>query len=77
VNHSGLAQAACGAVRCPGDARADGRILMELSERKGLFNAMTLRKEIAKSVPALAALGLGDLGEHGVKITPSREPVYT
>ena len=77
VNHSGLAQAASGAVRCPGDARADGRILMELAERKGLFNAMTLRKEIGKTVPTLSALSAGDLGEHGVKISQIREPVYS
>ena len=77
VNHSGLAQAASGAVRCPGDARADGRILMELAERKGLFNAMTLRKEIGKSVPSLVALSVGDLGENGVKISVAREPIYS
>jgi len=77
VNHSGLAQAACGAIRCPGDARADGRILMELAERKGLYNAMTLRKEIGKAVPALAALSVGDLGELGVKVAPVREPIYS
>ena len=77
VNHSGLAQAACGAVRCPGDARADGRILMELAERKGLYNAMTLRKEIGKAIPGLAALAVGDLGELGVKVTTVREPIYS
>ncbi len=77
VNHSGLAQAACGVVRCPGDARGDGRILMELAERKGLFNAMTLRKEIGMAVPALAALSVGDLGENGVKIPSAREPIYS
>jgi len=77
VNHSGLAQAACGAIRCPGDARADGRILMELAERKGLYNAMTLRKEIGKAVPGLAALVVGDLGEFGVKVTSVREHIYT
>lgn len=78
VNHSGLAQAAHGAIRCPGDARADGRILMELSQRKGLFNAMTLRKEIGRTVPALAALSVGDLGDYGVKIaTTASEPILS
>lgn len=78
VNHSGLAQAANGAIRCPGDARSDGRILMELAERKGLFNAMSLRKEIGQNIPALSALSVGDLGEHGVKITvAAREAVYS
>jgi len=78
VNHSGLAQAVQAAVRCPGDARADGRILFELSERKGLFNAITLRKEIGNAIPSLAALAAGDLGQHGVTIgASSREPIYS
>jgi NADH-quinone oxidoreductase subunit G len=78
VNHSGLAQAAHGAVRSPGHARSDGRILMELSERRGLYNAMAIRKEIGKAIPALLALAAGDLGEHGVKITTGvREPIYS
>jgi NADH-quinone oxidoreductase subunit G len=78
VNYAGLAQAAHGAIRCPGDARADGRILMELSERKGLFNAMTLRKEIGRTVPILAALSVGELGDHGVKIaTTAPEPIHS
>ena len=50
---------------------------MELAERKGLFNAMTLRKEIGKAVPALLALSVGDLGENGVKISVAREPAYS
>lgn len=69
VNHSGLAQAAHAAIRSPGDARSDARILMELSERAGLFNAVTIRKEIAKTVGSLSALSAGDLGEHGVKLS--------
>ena len=76
VNHAGIAQAANGAIRCPGDARADGRILMELSGRKGLYNAMTLRREIGKVIPTLVALSAGDLGENGVKISVAREPIY-
>jgi NADH-quinone oxidoreductase subunit G len=77
VNHAGLAQAAHGAIRSPGDVRADGRILMELAERKGLFNAMALRKEIGRAIPSLAALAAGELGEHGVKISlPAREPAF-
>ena len=77
VNHSGLAQAAHGAIRCPGDARSDGRILMELAERQGLFNAMAMRKEIGNTVPALVALSVGDLGERGVKIVTSRVTVFS
>ena len=78
LNHSGLAQATQAAVRCPGDARADGRILLELAERKGLFNAMAIRKEVGNAIPLLAALAEGDLGEHGVKIGGvAREPIHS
>jgi hypothetical protein len=55
-----------------------GRILMDLAERKGLFNAMALRKEIGTAIPAFAPIAKGDLGERGVKIaTFVREPVYS
>ena len=68
VNHNGLAQAIHRGVRGPEEARPDGRILMELAEKKGMFHAPTLRKEIAGVVPALAALSVGELGELGVKL---------
>ena len=78
VNHSGLAQTANAAVRPPADTRSDGRILMELTERKGLYNAMALRKEIGGVIRSLAALGVGDLGENGTKLNASnREPVFS
>lgn len=56
VNHAGLAQAIKRSIRSPEDARPDGRILWELSNRKGLFNANVFRSEIAQEIPALAAL---------------------
>lgn len=68
VNHNGLAQAIHRGLRGPEEARPDGRILMELAERHGMFHAATLRKEIAGAVPALAALAVGELGEFGVKL---------
>jgi NADH-quinone oxidoreductase subunit G len=68
VNHAGLAQAAHASIRPPEEARADGRILMELAGRTGLFNAMALRKEIGTNIPELSALAVGDLGEHGVRL---------
>jgi NADH-quinone oxidoreductase subunit G len=68
VNHAGLAQQFQSAVRPPADARPDGRILMELSGRRGLYNAGALRKEMAVGIPALAALAAGDLGALGVKL---------
>lgn len=66
VNHAGLAQGIARALRGPGEARPDGRILWELSGRTGLFRAATVRQEISKEIPAFAALAVGDLGEHGV-----------
>jgi NADH-quinone oxidoreductase subunit G len=65
VNHAGLAQAIHRAIQSPEAARPDGRIFMELLERRGLFHAATIREELAKEVPALAGLA-ADLGEHGV-----------
>jgi NADH-quinone oxidoreductase subunit G len=68
VNHAGLAQAAHASIRPPEEARADGRILMELAGRSGLFNAMALRKEIGTNIAEFSAIAIGDLGEHGVRL---------
>lgn len=68
VNHNGLAQAIHRGLRGPEEARPDGRVLMELAERPGMFQAVTLRKEIGKTIPALAALAVGELGEFGVML---------
>jgi NADH-quinone oxidoreductase subunit G len=73
VNHSGLAQAFKAATRPVGDARADGRILFELTERKGLFNAVQVRKELAAVIPGFRGLAEGDLGEHGIKLAARQE----
>ena len=69
VNHAGLAQAIHRGLRGPEFSRPDGRILMELSGRHGLFHASTLRQEIGGEIPALAALSAGDLGEEGVLLS--------
>lgn len=69
VNHKGLAQTIHRGLRGPDGSRQDGRILMELLGRSGLFHASTLRQEIAGEIPALAALIVGDLGEDGVLLT--------
>jgi hypothetical protein len=47
---------------------------MDLSERKGLFHAPTLRSEIGREIPALAALSIGELGELGVML---QTPIVT
>lgn len=73
VNHAGLAQAFRRSVHPPGDARADGRILWELSGRTGLFHAANLRREIASAIPAFRALAQGELGAHGVLLDSESE----
>ncbi|GIX04185.1 MAG: hypothetical protein KatS3mg114_0054 [Planctomycetaceae bacterium] len=72
VNHSGWVQALRRALRAPGDARADGRILWELTGRRGLFQAATLRRELSAWIPACHNLSVGNLPEYGVSlVTPS------
>jgi NADH-quinone oxidoreductase subunit G len=66
VNHAGLAQLIRPVVRPPGDARADGRILSELAQRTGLFNAAAIRREMAHDVPAFNEFARGEVGELGI-----------
>jgi NADH-quinone oxidoreductase subunit G len=66
VNHAGLAQEIHRAIRSPGEAKPDGRILWDLAGRQGLFNVAALRKEIGETIAALAPLAAGELGEYGV-----------
>ena len=75
VNYNGLAQAIRPAVRPPGDARPDGRILMELVGRTGLFHAATLRNELGENIPYFRNLAEGELGELGCKLGDVSEPV--
>jgi NADH-quinone oxidoreductase subunit G len=65
INHAGLAQGIERAIRSPGEARPDGRILWELAGRRGLFHAPTLRTEIASEIESLAALRSESLGPTG------------
>ncbi len=73
VNHAGLAQAFHTATRPIDDARADGRILHELTQHRGLFNAAVIRQEIAGLVPAFKRMANGDLGLHGLQLFDSKE----
>jgi NADH-quinone oxidoreductase subunit G len=70
VNHAGLAQEIRRAIRSPGEAKPDGRILWDLAGRRGLFNLAALRKEIGEAIQELSALADAELGEHGVKLGP-------
>lgn len=72
VNHAGLAQEIHRSIRGPGDCRPDGRILWDLAERRGLFQAAALRCEMSRKVPQLAALETGELGEQGVFLGADR-----
>jgi NADH-quinone oxidoreductase subunit G len=68
VNHSGLAQEIRRAIRGPGLARHDGRILWELSGRTGLFNLAALRQEMARTIPALSPLAVTPFPSQGVPL---------
>jgi NADH-quinone oxidoreductase subunit G len=65
INHAGLAQEIERTIRSPGEARQDGRILWELSGRRGLFHAATVRTEIGADIASLAALRSESLASTG------------
>jgi NADH-quinone oxidoreductase subunit G len=69
VNHAGLAQEIRKAIRSPGEARPDSRILWELAGRRGLVNIPALRREISQAIEALQPLAEGKLGEYGVRLS--------
>ena len=79
INHAGLAQTIERSVRCPGEARPDGRILWDLAGRRGLFHAATVRIEIGSEIPALAALRSPSLGLAGRLLSegPTTEPAVS
>ncbi|RIK76575.1 MAG: ferredoxin [Planctomycetota bacterium] len=74
VNYKGLAQEIHRAIRSPDGARPDGRILWELSGRRGLYSVAAIRKEMAEKVPAFSALAQGVLGEFGVLLNEHGAP---
>ena len=65
VNRANLAQAIHWAIRAPMGLRTDGQVFLDLSERRGLVQAPSLRHELAAAVPFFAPLA-GELGEHGI-----------
>ena len=56
INHAGLAQTLVRAVKPPQEARPELQLLSDLLGRKGLIKGSAVRAELAKEVPALAAL---------------------
>ena len=66
VNFKGLAQLINRSVRGPDGTRPDGRLLWDLAERPGLVQTEILRKEIAATIPALAAISGEGLKGQGV-----------
>jgi NADH-quinone oxidoreductase subunit G len=74
VNHAGLAQEIHRAIRSPSEAKPDGRILWDLTGRRGLFNPNLLRKEMSELIEDFRPLAAGQLGEHGVLLPLGRAP---
>ncbi len=75
VNYKGLAQLVRRSVRGPDGTRPDSRILWDLSERSGLVQTDSLRKEIAAAVASLAALDHPDLKTDGVFLSAAETAV--
>lgn len=67
VNHAGLAQEVKQAIRSSTDVRGDGRLLFDLSERQGMYDAAAVRKEMAKEISAFAPFA-NEIGELGVQL---------
>lgn len=74
VNYKGLAQEIHRSIRGPDGSRPDGRILWDLTGRRGLFNAAAIRKEMAETIPAFAAFAHGKLGDCGVRLNEHGAP---
>jgi NADH-quinone oxidoreductase subunit G len=67
INHAGLAQEIHRAIRSPGEAKPDGRILWDLAGRRGLFNLPALRREMGEAVQELRPLA-DKVGVYGFKL---------
>jgi NADH-quinone oxidoreductase subunit G len=74
VNYKGLAQEIHRSIRSPDGARPDGRILWDLTGRRGLFNDAAIRKEMAEKIPAFKAFDNGVLSEFGVLLNEHGAP---
>ncbi|HEX4609275.1 MAG TPA: molybdopterin-dependent oxidoreductase, partial [Urbifossiella sp.] len=67
VNHAGLAQSFARATRPPVESRTELQLAYDLLGLKGLAQAAVVRKDLAASIPGLAALG-GEVPANGVKV---------
>ena len=56
VNHAGLAQSFPRASKASPETRGELQLALDLANRKGLANVATVRKDVAKAMPAFAAL---------------------
>ena len=72
VNHAGLAQGLHWGVTPTGECRTDGQVFLDLSQRRGLVHAPTLRKELAGDVKYFAPLAGGDLREYGILLEQAK-----
>ncbi len=66
INHAGLAQLIRPAIRVTDNAWLDGRILHELSQRPGMFNASVVRREMAQEIPSFSLLATSELSQDGL-----------
>jgi NADH-quinone oxidoreductase subunit G len=65
VNHAQLAQCLLRAVRPPHEVRCEGQIALDFLNRKGLYVAADVRREMALELPYFAPLsdGISELGK--------------
>jgi len=67
VNHSGLAQTFPRAVRPPVEARTELQLAYDLLGRRGLVQSAAIRADLAKAMPAFAALAEKQSAPNGVR----------
>jgi NADH-quinone oxidoreductase subunit G len=72
VNCDGLLQMTERAVRAPGHGRAEGRTFWELAGRPRMYRAGDVLRELAQEIQYFARAA-GEVPEHGVLLTPTKE----
>ncbi|MCX7700142.1 MAG: molybdopterin-dependent oxidoreductase [Gemmataceae bacterium] len=74
VNHAGLAQGIRRATNPPQEARAEGQVYLDLMGVTGLFQAASVRRELAATIPFFAPLAAG-MDPLGIRLGQVPEPV--